>query len=139
MLAERDLWPYKNYQAFLADLQQSNNKRHQMVDDNQVIYGPVAFDEQTFFYYRFNNALIQLKHNLVAEHIITVTQQDLENKFKELQKTVYQDEKYTLKNFTRQVTEAYVEDAYATLVAKRADQAESQIDTAQLKQINLSN
>jgi len=139
MLVERNLWPYTNYQEFLTDLKNTNDKRENAVKDNQVVYGPVTFDEQTFFDYRFTNALIQLKHKLVAEQIITVTQRNLEDKFKELQQTVYKKEKETLKDFTRQVTEAYVEEAYAALVAERADQAETDFDMAQLSQVTLNN
>ncbi|NGM64324.1 alpha/beta hydrolase [Sphingobacterium sp. SGR-19] len=117
MLVERNLWPYTSYPEFLADLRRNNESRRNTVTDNQVMYGPVEFDEQTFFDYRFNNALIQLKHRLVAEGVIVITEGDLENKFKKLQETVYNDEKYTLKEFTRQVRDAYIEDAYAALVA----------------------
>lgn len=137
MLAERNLWPYENYQQFRIDLEQNNNKRRQIVAENGVIYGPVEFDEQTFFDYRFHNALIQLKHLLVREGVITVTERNLEDQFKKLQQTVYREEKYTLKAFERQVTEAYVEEAYAALVTKYASQAETDVDAAQLMQITL--
>lgn len=139
MLMERDIWPYKNYQEFLTDMEQNNHKREHMVADNQVIYGPVTFNEQTFFDYRFHNALIQLKYKLLNDSIITVTQQDMENKFEKMQQTVYQEEKYKLKDFTRQVKEAYVEDAYANLVSQEASQAEVAIDRTQLNQITLNN
>ncbi len=97
------------------------------------------FNEQTFFDYRFHNALIQLKYKLLNDSIITVTQQDMENKFEKMQQTVYQEEKYKLKDFTRQVKEAYVEDAYANLVSQEASHAEVAIDRTQLNQITLNN
>lgn len=139
MLADRNLWPYENYQEFLSDLKRTNENRRNQAADNQVIYGPVEFDEQTFFDYRFNNALIQLKHQLVAESIITITEGDLENKFKKLQETVYKEEKYTLKEFTRQVRDAYIEDAYAALVDKDTKEAKSNIDLAHYSQLTLNN
>lgn len=128
MLVERGLWPYENYQEFLSDLKRTNESRRNMAAENRVIYGPVEFDEQTFFDYRFTNALIQLKHRLVAEGVIVITEDDLENKFKKLQETVYKEEKYTLKEFTRQVRDAYIEDAYAALVDKYANAAKNNIN-----------
>jgi len=139
MLTERNLWPYSNYQEFLTDLKNYNANRRQMAANGQILYGPIEFDEQTFFDYRFHNALIQLKQRLVAENIITITQDDLEKKFKKMQESVYQKEKYTLQAFTRQVRDAYIEDAYAVLIDQYSANAQSNIDTAKMAKITLNN
>src|SRR5690606_4458445 len=139
MLTERNLWPYSSYQEFLTDLKNYNANRRQIAANGQVLYGPIEFDEQTFFDYRFHNALIQLKQRLVAEDIITITQEDLEKKFKKMQESVYQKERYTLQAYTRQVRDAYIEDAYAVLIGEYTTKAKSDIDTAKMKRITLNN
>lgn len=139
LLVERGLWPYKDYDEFLTDLKNNNENRRKQATNNQVIYGPVEYSEQTFFDYRFNNALILLKQKLVAENLITVTDNDLQNKFEELQKNVYKDEKYTLKAFTRQVRDAYIEDVYKTLINQYSKKAKRNINLVQLNQITLTN
>ncbi|MGV3502958.1 MAG: hypothetical protein ACO1O1_04575 [Adhaeribacter sp.] len=114
LLRERKLWPYDTYQDFLRDLHQTNAARRQ---SKQVSYGPLTYSEQGFFDYRFSNALIQLKQQLLAENVLAVTDQDLARQFAKMQRTVYQDEaRYTLAAFTRQVKEAYLEEAYRNLV-----------------------
>ncbi|MGV3642328.1 MAG: hypothetical protein ACO1NZ_17525 [Adhaeribacter sp.] len=117
LLRERKLWPYASYQDFLQDLHQTNAARQQAAAAEQVSYGPVSYSEQVFFDYRFTNALIQLKQQLVEEKLIPVTEDDLARQFAKMQRTVYRDEaKYTLAAYTRQVKEAYIEEAYRNLV-----------------------
>ena len=48
LLIQRNLWPYKNYQEFLKDLEDTNASRKRTVENKRVIYGPVSYDEQTF-------------------------------------------------------------------------------------------
>jgi hypothetical protein len=139
LLVERGLWPYKDYQSFLKDLKNTNESRRESVANAKVVYGPVEYTEQTFFDYRFANALIQLKHKLVEEKLITITEDDLENQFKKMQKTVYQEKKYTLEAFIRQVREAYIEEAYKNLINQYSQKAKRNINLAQLNQITLTN
>lgn len=139
LLTERNLWPYKDYQEFLTDLHNSNNNRRKLSANGQVIYGPVEYNEQTFFDYRFSNALIQLKQKLVAEKLITITDDNLQTKFKKLQETVYKEEKYTLSAFARQVKDAYIEEAYAALIKHYAQNAKRNLDLNKVNRINLTN
>src|SRR5690606_14370133 len=139
LLIERGLWPYRNYQEFLKDLKDTNENRKKLVANAQVVYGPVEYNEQLFFDYRFTNALIQLKYKLVEDKLITVTEEDLQNQFKKMQKTVYKEEKYTLKAFTRQVRDAYIEDAYRILINKYSQKVKRDLDLTKLNQIHLTN
>lgn len=137
LLIQRNLWPYKNYQDFLKDLEDTNASRKKIVENKQVIYGPVSYDEQTFFDYRFSNALIQLKQMLVDEGLIPTTINDLQKQFEKMQQTVYKEEKYTLKGYERQVKEAFVEDSYTSMVKKLATNANRMINAKQFNQITL--
>ncbi len=139
LLVSRNLWPYKDYSAFLEDLKNTNESRKKSVANDQVVYGPVEYSEQTFFDYRFANALIQLKYKLVEEKLITVTEDDLKNQFRKMQTTVYKDEKDTLKTFKRQVADAYIEHAYNVLITQYSQQAKVNLDLAQINKITLSN
>jgi hypothetical protein len=139
LLKERELWPYKNYQEFLEDMEQTNDRRKKAIEDKQVLYGPVAYTEQTFFDYRFSNALIQLKRKLVEEKLITVTDDDMRKQFEKMQKTVYQEEKYTLQEYARQIREAYIEVAYHDFIAQRIKNVKHTIDQTELNKIALRN
>ncbi len=138
LLRERNLWPYKDYESLLKDLEVNNRNRKKSVAGHEVIYGPIEFSEQTFFDYCFSNALIRLKNSLVNEKLIVITEVDLQNQFKKMQNTVYKEDKYTLKAFTRQVKDAYIEVAYKALINKYVKHANNKIDSGKLNQIRLT-
>ncbi|HEY0670431.1 MAG TPA: hypothetical protein VGD22_19770 [Sphingobacteriaceae bacterium] len=136
LLRERNIWPYKSYSDFISDFHRTNELRKKALVNKQVVYGPVEYSEETFFDYRFSNALIQLKQQLLSEKVIVITDEELENQFKVMQKTHYAKEKYTLKAYERQVKEARVETEYAMLVDKHYKKAIRNIDQSKLNTIH---
>jgi hypothetical protein len=116
MLQKHRLAPYKSYSEFLDHLQRTNALRKEKVANGQIIYGPVEFSEQAFFDYRFSNAIIRLKQQLVAEQLIPITKDRLQAQFSKMQQTVYAEKKFTFNDCYPQVREAYIEACYAELI-----------------------
>jgi hypothetical protein len=137
LLLDRKIWPYKNYQEFKKDLINTNASRERSAGNENVIYGPVNYSEQVFFDYRFTNALSLLKRKLVEEKLLTVSENDLQYQFAKMQKTVYQGEKYTLHEYTRQVREAFLEEAYKKLINELARKATQDINIGEFNRITL--
>jgi hypothetical protein len=55
------LWPYHNYPEFLATLANTNTERRKAATAGQPLYGPVTYDETTFFDYCFSNSALKFQ------------------------------------------------------------------------------
>jgi len=77
-----------SYAAFSSKLQQENQRRKQMVDQGQVIYGPIQYDEAGYYDYLISNMIIDLKEQLVNNNVIIFTDTSLQS-FYELNKERY--------------------------------------------------
>lgn len=118
LLEEQGLWLYKNYEIFLTALGQENQQRQQKAQRNEIIYGPLAYTEQTFFEYKFSNALVALKRNLAGDKIV-INENLLMAHFEKLkEKGVYSNQK-TFATLKQQVKDSYVEEAYRKLIANK--------------------
>lgn len=116
LLEEQGLWLYKNYEIFLTALGQENQQRQQKAQRNEIIYGPLAYTEQTFFEYKFSNALVALKRNLAGDKIV-INENLLMAHFEKLkEKGVYSNQK-TFATLKQQVKDSYVEEEYRKLIA----------------------
>jgi hypothetical protein len=62
LLKKYHLWPYGDYHEFLLTLQQTNQQRRKATNEGKVVYGPIVYDETTFFDYSFSNAVLKLQH-----------------------------------------------------------------------------
>jgi len=117
MLKDRQLWPFVHYGEVNPYMQRVNALRKEKAANGEVVYGPAEFSEPVYFDYRFSNAVIELKHRLIAEQLITITEDRLLAQFKKMQQTVYAEEKFTFNNTYPQLREAYIEACYAEIIA----------------------
>lgn len=136
LLKERSLWQYANYKAVLNDLETTNQARKQMAAKGQFFVGPAQFTQEGFYGYQFSNSLIELKRLLVDEAKIKVTDDDLQAQFKVMQRTMYKEPKYLLKDYTRQVKDAFIEVAYHQYIAGLVKLAKVTVDDKKLAAIS---
>ena len=128
LLKKHSLWPYKNYGELLAALQQENEQRRQKVERKEIIYGPAIYTEQSFFDYKFSNALILLKKNLYENQIV-MNDSTLEKHFDFLkQQGVYSDKK-VLGAVRNQVIESFIEKEYKQIIAVMIKEVKIKIDS----------
>lgn len=52
------------YSKFLKDLLEENMRRENSVKNNQIIYGPKKYDENSYYIYVFSNLILKLKEKL---------------------------------------------------------------------------
>jgi len=53
-----------SYDGFLQKLQQENERRVQAINNNQVIYGPAQYDEDTYLEYVLTNSMLAVKQRM---------------------------------------------------------------------------
>lgn len=116
LLKERGLWEYGDYDDFLKTLEETNNQRRKHMMEGKTLFGPTIFSEEIFYDYLMSNALIKLKRHLIAEGLIEISDADLEEQFAIMQKGIYEREKYTLKEYKRQVKDAVIELKFDQLI-----------------------
>ena len=124
LVAGYGLWPYKNHKDFILNMEKVNAERQEMKTKGQVIYGPVLFTEQTFYEYKFSNAIIKLKDKLfpkpIAENLLL-------NHYEEMQKTVYTNTHYSFAEVRSRVETSFVDQAYNKLIADKLKNAQTTI------------
>lgn len=64
MAQEQGVLEHIDYSDFLRDLETENERRQQAINQNQVVYGPAQYNEDTYFEYVLSNAKISVKKNL---------------------------------------------------------------------------
>jgi len=69
---ERGVLQEVNYQGLLQQMQQENQRRKEAISNNQVVYGPAQYDEDTYFEYIMSNATLAVKRQMQQ----SVLQQD---------------------------------------------------------------
>ncbi|WP_152395022.1 peptidylprolyl isomerase [Paenibacillus guangzhouensis] len=69
---ERGALQEVSYQGFLQQLQQENQRRAQAISNNQVVYGPAQYDEDSYFEYVISNVTLAAKRQMLQ----TVLQQN---------------------------------------------------------------
>lgn len=115
LLEQYQLWEYKNYPDLLKAFREENEQRKQKVLHNEIIYGPVEYTEQSFFDYKFNNALILLKKQLTGREII-VKDSALITHFAFLKQQRVYSEKKVFNTVKNQVIESFTEKEYKKIV-----------------------
>ena len=70
MAKERGIVSDISYDGLLRQMKEENRKRKQTAGKG-VIFGPVAFDEHTYFEYSFSNMVIALKRKLAEEGLLS--------------------------------------------------------------------
>jgi hypothetical protein len=117
LLIDKKLWPYASYTDLLEDMKTTNRNRMLSLKNNEVIYGPVEFTEETFYDYQFSNAVIMLKRMMEGKEIL-INDTLLKEHFNKLKQSIYAHEKYTFEKMKRQVKDAYIEEQYSLLIDK---------------------
>ena len=77
-----------SFSQFQKDLKKENQHRKEALADNQVIYGPVEFQEYNYLNYCFSNDLIKLKEVLAAD-VFSITETDLKKHYNAVKKVKY--------------------------------------------------
>lgn len=78
LMKEKGLMSDISYDAFLRNLEETNKKRLESVQNKQPVYGPVQYSENNYFNYLFTNNVIRLKE-LMAGREISLEETDLKN------------------------------------------------------------
>jgi hypothetical protein len=60
-LKRNNLWPYQDYQEFLRSFDKTNAERRKAASEGKPVYGPVKYDEITYFDYCFTNAVLKFQ------------------------------------------------------------------------------
>lgn len=84
LMREHGIWPEIDHAAFLRTFAAENERRRLALARGEVIYGPRAYTEESYFAYLFSNALIRLKAKL-AESELRPTEEELQ-RYYELKK-----------------------------------------------------
>jgi len=130
LLMKYKLWHYHSYNELLTELKKFNTFRKYSVAANQIIYGPMEFDELSFFDYQFNNAIISLKKILVQEQFINITDEKLLQHFNKMKQTVYKSKKYTFELFKTQIKDSYIEQEYNNFISDLVNGANININNS---------
>jgi hypothetical protein len=70
MAKERGIVSDISYDGLLRQMKEENRKRKQAAGKS-AIFGPISFDEHTFFEYSFSNMVIALKRKLADEGLLS--------------------------------------------------------------------
>jgi len=70
MAKERGIVSDISYDGMLKLMKEENKKRQQAAGKS-VVFGPVAYDEHTYFEYMFSNMVIELKRKLTEEGLLS--------------------------------------------------------------------
>lgn len=114
-LKAEGLWPYKNYDEFLYAMVEENKERDKLQKEGQVIYGPVLFQEQTYFDYKFSNAIIKLKEKYEGTKI-TLNDSLLNHHFKDLKQTIYKNCNKSFHELKSPIKSSFIEKVYTEML-----------------------
>jgi hypothetical protein len=135
-LKAENLWPYKNYDELLKDMNEVNSKRAQLVKEGKVIYGTTSFTEQTFFDYKFSNAVITLKKQYKNTKIL-VNDSLLTHHFEELRKTTYANTKKSFHDLKTPLSNSYLEKEYEKLLLTEINKTKLHLNKTEWNNLNL--
>jgi hypothetical protein len=116
-LKAEGLWPYKNYDEFLNAMAEENKERDKLQNEGQVIYGPVLFQEQTYFDYKFSNAIIKLKQKYEGTKI-SLNDSVLNHHFKDLKQSIYKNSNKSFQELKSPIKSSFIEKVYAEILTQ---------------------
>lgn len=79
-----------SYSGFLRGLEQENARRTKAVANHEVIYGPVQYDEDTYFEYVMTNATTAVKRGMLADLRSHAEEQTLRAFYEQHKQELYQ-------------------------------------------------
>lgn len=77
------------YDKFLKDMKAENARRNTAVSRGQIIYGPINYDENTYFTDSFSKMVISLKEKLVEDGDIKFNDNDLKEYYNSIKDKLY--------------------------------------------------
>lgn len=137
LMKENGILQDATYNTFLMNLETENKRRQEALDNNQVIYGPKQYQENTYYDYLHSNRLIALKE-VMGEKIFHASDDKLEVYYHE-SKDQYPDYKKQDYIRTQCIKVPYVQNGKSIMsqndALSRINEAKEQLKTSSFEDV----
>lgn len=113
-----------SYASFLQALAQENARRQAAIASKQTIYGPLQYNEQSYFSYRFSNMVIQLKQ-IMGQKLFALSDNNLRAYYEQIKQnpnTRFSGQK-SFEQIKESVREQYIDAQYTRLLTQMVQKA----------------
>ncbi|MFV0342416.1 MAG: hypothetical protein ACK5JH_05915 [Anaerocolumna sp.] len=105
---EKGLIDTISFKALLDELNKENESREEAIKNNEAVYGPQQYDEQTYYNMKLSNMLSSLKKSFSSEYALT--KEELLQKYEEIRDDYKQEDSVKI----AKLSVAYGEDSKIT-------------------------
>jgi hypothetical protein len=129
-----------SYEGFLTKLRESNISRRQAVIEKKTIYGPVEFNEFTYYDYLFSLTVLELKKHLTGNELDT-TEKNLKDYYEKNKQKMYVKKgsliSYPFENVYTNVRSDYIDYQYDNLINEITKTAKIKVNNALYNKIRI--